>query len=108
MAAKKVKISITVDADVLKRVDRLAKSLKENRSSVMGDLLADALEQNEAALKAASDPVLMGAFMRAMAEPGVMRGMAEAVRQDLTDDQLRMFTEAAEQIGHAGKRKKGR
>ena len=106
MAAKKLKLSITLDAELTKRVDRLAKAAKSNRSKVIEDLVADALEQHETMLKAATDPVVMGAMMRAMSDPGVLRGIATAVRSDLTDEQLKLFTTAVETLGEKGRKLK--
>ena len=106
MAAKKLKLSITLDAEVTKRVDRLAKATRSNRSAVLEALVIDALNQNEAAIKASADPVVMGAFMRAMTEPGVIRGVAEVLRHDLSDEQLKLFTEAAQAVGRVGQRRK--
>ena len=94
MAAKRLKLSVTLDAEICKRVDRLAKLCRSNRSRVLEDLVIDSLEQNEAAMKAATDPVVMGAFMQALTQPGVVRGLADAIRSDLTDEQMKLFEAA--------------
>ena len=109
MAAKRLKLSVTLDAEICKRVDRLAKLCRSNRSRVLEDLVIDSLEQNEAAMKAATDPVVMGAFMQALTQPGVVRGLADAIRSDLTDEQMKLFEAAMQKFtGPAVPRKQRR
>lgn len=97
--AKKITMTVAIDPQLKQRVDRLSKMIGMSRSKVIADLLADAVESNETSLKMAADPVVMNAFMRALGEPGVMRGLAAAVRADLSDDQMRLFEQALEKSG---------
>jgi hypothetical protein len=65
------------------------------------DLLLDSLVTNEATLQAATDPVVMSAMLKAFSEPGVMRGVAAALRQDLTDEQLALFAKGFEHVSQS-------
>ncbi len=91
-------ISISMEAEILKRVDKLVKLTKSNRSRLIQDLVSEGLDWNESSIRATSNPLVMGAFTRAMSEPGVMRGLATAMREDLTDEQMVLFGEATRQL----------
>ena len=91
VSEKKVKVSIAISPEVLKRVDRLAKVAGSNRSKMLQELVEDSIEQQEHIIKAATDPVLMNAMAKLMVEPGMLRAMTSALREDLTSDQLDLF-----------------
>jgi predicted transcriptional regulator len=112
MATKRQKLSITLEAEIVKRVERLAKLAKTNRSRMLEELVMDAIEQTETNLKLAVNPAVMQAMMSAFSQPGVLRGFADAVRADLSDDQMRLFQRALDKSGLAPspvfKRKRGK
>ena len=91
VSEKKVKVSIAISPEVLKRVDRLAKVAGSNRSKMLQELVEDSIEQQEHIIKAATDPVLMNAMAKLMVEPGMLRAMTSALREDLTSGQLDLF-----------------
>jgi len=99
--AAKIRISMSLKPDLVKRVDRLAKLEGLSRSSMTAQLLLDALEQQEMAIKATSDPVLMNAIARVMTEPGMMRAMFSGLRSELTDDQFQLFSRYTEGLAAA-------
>jgi predicted transcriptional regulator len=84
-------MTIAIDPELKKRLDRLGKVAGQSRSELIGDLLLSVLEQAELVVKATSDPVLMGAIGRVMADPGVLRNMIVGLRSELSEDQLDLF-----------------
>jgi hypothetical protein len=90
-----------LEDETLKRIDRLAKLARQPRSRALEDLVDDALEQTEANLKLAGNPAVMQAMMSAFSQPGVLRGFSNAMRADLSDDQMKLFQEALEKSGLA-------
>jgi hypothetical protein len=103
------RITITIPADTVRRIDRLAKMRGgRSRSETITDLCEEALEHAELAAAATSDPVVMGAFAKAMSEPGVLRSVLGALRSDLSDEQLALFTSRVEGLtaSSSGKKRK--
>jgi hypothetical protein len=106
----RVRLSITVEPETRRRLDRLTKMRGETRSDVAEELMLSAMDQAELAAAATADPVVMGAFARAMSEPGVLRSMLGALREDLSDDQLALFTSRIGELSGppAVKKRKGK
>jgi len=95
----KARFSITVDPRVMRRVDRLAKAMNRSRSATIEKLLNDGVEDTEMFVKAMTNPVLVEAFGKAFASRDVMRTMAATIGQELSDDQMQLFTKAMSRIG---------
>ena len=91
---RKQAVTIAVRPALLKRIDQLAKAKGESRSEAIEHLLLDALEDEELAVRAISNPVISQALLGAMAQPQVMRSMLHAMRSELSDDQLELFSKA--------------
>ncbi len=92
MANRVVKVSLSLRNETLARVNALSKRLDQTRSWVADQLLTDALENAELVASATTDPVVMGAVVRAMSEPGVVRLLLGAMKADLSDEQFALFT----------------
>jgi hypothetical protein len=91
MAAQRRPISISLPIVLIKQLDKLAKTAGTTRSKLIEDLCDDGIHQAEATIRAASDPTVMNAMMRALVQPGVLRGLSEAMREDLSEEQLKLF-----------------
>ncbi len=87
----KLKTSISLDPDLVKRLDRVARASRQSRSQLITDLVVGGLEQTEVMIKATSDPVLMAAVGKVMGDPGVLRNMVSGLRSELSDEQLELF-----------------
>jgi predicted transcriptional regulator len=95
--AHKVKIAISIDPALLKRVDSAAESLKMSRSRFIDNALAEALSESESVTKAMGNEVVRDAFYEAMTQPGVLRGLAEAMGAKLSGSDL---AAAQSMLGH--------
>jgi metal-responsive CopG/Arc/MetJ family transcriptional regulator len=89
--ARKLKVSVALSADLVKRLDRVARASGDSRSQLITDLVEGGLEQAETMIKVTSDRVMMGAIGRVMADPGVLRNMVNGLRSELSDEQLALF-----------------
>ena len=96
--AKKLKVTIAIDGKLVHRVDRLAKARGISRSAMLCELVADVIGEEELFVKAANQPLLMQSLMRAFAQPGVLRQMAQVMGQDMSDEQLELFQRATSQL----------
>lgn len=95
--ANKVKVAISIDPALLKRVDSAAESLKMSRSRFIDNALAEALSESEGVTKAMGNEVVRDAFFQAMTQPGVLRGLAEAMGAKLSGTDL---ASAQSMLGH--------
>lgn len=105
---KKMRISLTIDPAVVKRINRVAKAQKKSRSAWIETACQDQLGQAEMFVKMTQQPELVQAFGRAFGDPSVMRQMAEVMGQELTDDQLEMFTSAMDKLVEGQPKRKGK
>lgn len=93
MAKKKLKTAISIDPDVWKRLERVAKASQRSRSAMVEQLLRDGLDDAETAVKAFTNPVILEAFGQVFADRSVLRAMTEAVKSDMTSEQLDLFVQ---------------
>jgi hypothetical protein len=84
-------MTVYVSDALAKRLTRLARAKDVSRSKLAEQLLADGVEHEETMVAAMTDPVVMPAIMKALAEPSVLASMMRAMRADLSDDQLQLF-----------------
>lgn len=103
--ARKVKISVSVDENVLRRIDRVAKHKGTTRSAEISAACRDYVEDTEMMVKAFANTELREAFIRAFSAPEVVRQFASVMQEDLSDEQLRLFSDAMQKLAGA-KRKK--
>lgn len=104
---KKLKVSIALTRDVVKRLDRLARAQSRSRSSIVQSFVLDGLDGAEMFVKAFSDPTVSAAFVQAFGDRDVLRSMTSAMREQMTDDQMDLFSETLRGLSvEAGKKKK--
>lgn len=87
------KVSLSIDEALLKRVDALAETLGTSRSACMCDLMRDALDEAEAQAKVIGDPVVMGAYLQAMQQPGVVAALARAMGEQIDEKKTQQVLE---------------
>jgi hypothetical protein len=95
MAKKKGKaayLSVYVSADLKDRLERLAHAQDTSVSRLVERLLNDLVHQEEMTVKAMQHPVLGPTLAAAFARPEVLRALGSVMREELTDEQLRLFS----------------
>lgn len=102
--ARRVRITITMLPDILHRVDRIAKAQGFSRSEYLERMTRDALARDEVTVKAMTNPTIMAAFARAIGQEQVLKSLAGVLGDELADDQLKLFTDAVEQLSEMGER----
>ena len=85
--SKMTKVSVSLQASTLKRVDQVSKKNGTSRSALIDSLLLDALDEAEALTKVMSDQHVMKVMMQAMTQPGVMRAITASLSMELDDKQ---------------------
>lgn len=91
MRTLKVTASFSVDPDLLKQVDDLADAQSLSRSQLLEKWMKQAVEQEKQAAAVLSNPVLLEGFAKAFSAPGILKEMAKALGDELSDEQLELF-----------------
>lgn len=104
MAQKKQKtrVTISISPDVLRRVDRVAKSMRISRSAWLEHACLGELDQAELFVKLTQQPELMQTLLGTFGDRSVMRQMAEVMGDELTDAQMQLFTQAMKSLTEKG------
>lgn len=87
--ANKLKLAITFDPVLLKRVDAAARGLNMSRSAYMESACRSVLDESEGMAKAMGNEAVREAFFGAMTDPRVLQGLAEAMGAKLSPHQLK-------------------
>lgn len=87
----KMIVTLYFDADLVKRIDRLAAADDRSRSKYIEDLVKEGIDKQEMAVRTMTDPVIAPVMMKALASPEVLRALLSMMRTELTDEQLSLF-----------------
>lgn len=98
MAEPKTRISIAIDRTLLKRLDRVAKTMRRSRSLIIGEACGQYLDGSETFVKLMTDPVAGKAIAKALMSEGALQSIAKAIGDDMTADQLRLFERQLNQL----------
>lgn len=101
--ARKITVTIAIDPEDVRRIDRITSVSKQSRSAWFREAIRDAIGQEEAAVKFFTDPLLRDTFTRLMSQPGVFSHIARAMGEELPDDQLQLFRDRLGGVLEPGK-----
>lgn len=93
MSESKLKITISVDPGLLRRIDTVAESRVESRSAVMERMLFEAIEKEEEFLGDMEKPIPRAVITALVTSPVVMRAIASIAGKTLTDEDLKRMQE---------------
>jgi predicted transcriptional regulator len=102
MARTTVTVTLSMAPGLVERIDRLAKATGLSRSAWVQQQIANAIDDEEMAVKALTDPLVAPALLGVFKDRDVMRGLANLMGEQLSDQQLQLFTE---RLGKITKRK---
>lgn len=91
MAKRKRIVTFSVDPDLVKKIDRVAKSLGMSRSEWIERSLRDSVAGDEIGVKVLLHPGFAEAFMKSLSNPQVLKGLARAMGEEVSDEQLELF-----------------
>ena len=97
-AGNKVILSVSIDADLVHKLQELADAVGRSRSSYVEALLREAVDQESDTIKALQHPVLGPALVSAFRSRDVLKAMAEVIGDELKPEQLHLFREAMNHI----------
>lgn len=93
------RVTISLPASLLERVDREAEALAINRSAFITAALDDYMESAVQQMKFMASPGVMKAMVRAFAQPGVLAEMAKAIGEDLDAEKAQQVLDFMRQAG---------
>jgi hypothetical protein len=106
MSDAKIKVSVALRPSLVNRLDRVAVVRGLSRSQLITDMIEAGLDDEELVAKTVSDPVVFPAMVQAFAQPGVMRALLDAMKADVTQEQLNLFQQAVATIEKKSPRNK--
>ncbi len=95
---QKERITVTLDPDLVTRIDRLASLRDHSRSKLMELLLEIAVEEEEAAMKTLGSPVVGAVVQSIMDHPKILKTIAVMVGDRLTPEEVKKWQEDAPKI----------
>ncbi len=95
---QKDRITVTLDPDLVARIDRLAELRDHSRSKLMELLLEIAVEEEEAAMKTLGSPVVGTVVQSIMDHPKLLKTIASLIGERLTPDEVKKWQEDAPKI----------
>lgn len=107
--ARKTKIAISIDPALLKDIDRIAKAEGRSRSYVIELAMRESVGLQLEVVKAMSNPVVSGAFVKALTDKGVMAEMLKAMGSKASTKEIQMMERGVEGLAaslHPSKGKK--
>lgn len=90
----KAKIAISMDADLVKRLDRLAPQMHRNRSELIEIFVRQQMDETEAGASVLTNPVVGPIILEALSKPEILRAMAGVMSEKMTDQQMQLFGQA--------------
>ena len=106
MPEPKDKFSISMDTELVQRLDAVAEARDEARSTVIERIVRHGLAEEESFLRDMENPVDRAIVDIVTDNPGILRTIANLVGQQLTDEQLAgLRNQAKRGRGRQGKKK---
>jgi hypothetical protein len=99
-AAKKPKlvVAVTLEADVVKRLDDVARLNDLSRSRQVEQFIIAGLDEGEFAVKAFANPAIVRAMGKMFADRSLVKQLAQAITADTTPEQLRLFEQGFQNL----------
>lgn len=107
MAEKKVRITITIDPELLGRVDGVCEARGEPRSSLIERVLSNEIKEEEEFVGDMENPVLRALLMAFKSSAALMKLSAKIAGETLTPEEVRKISEVAREQIERGKVREG-
>lgn len=92
MPTNKTRLTICIDPPFAARLKRFARATRQSVSGCVEKLLRESLEESELAVSVLSDPVIGQHLLKAFGNVDFIKGMAQHLGEELTDEQLELFS----------------
>jgi hypothetical protein len=102
MAENKIKVTMSLDAELLRRIDAVAELRDEKRSQAVERILKGEINSEEGYLRDMENPVLRGLHSALTSSPAAMRLLAKAVGEHLSAEDFERIQEVAPKHRKAG------
>jgi hypothetical protein len=100
----KDRISLTIDPDILARIDKVATARGESRSATAERILRNGVEDEEEMLGSLGQGIEGRIIAHLLKSPRTLRKLAEVVGAELTEDKLARIEAEGPEIVKAGQR----
>ena len=94
-------VSLSLNSELMKRVENLADSKGMSRSALIEDLIENGIDQEEIAVAAFTNPVVRDALMKSFARPEVIKALIKGIG-DEDPKQLELFNQGLQLLNNYG------
>ncbi len=103
MSENKEKISISIEADLLRRLDAVCEARGDSRSAVIERILRDEMPEEESFLQGMEDPMSRALIATLIRSPAVLKVIATVAGKAISDADLKRVQERAPEHFRRGK-----
>lgn len=89
-------VTVSLDTALVGRVDALAAAQGRSRSWLLEHWIREKIGEDELAVKAFTNPVLIESLMKAFGNPEFLKTVCKAVGEDVNKDELNVFRQGME------------
>lgn len=103
---QKERVTVTLDPDLVARLDRLAEVLDQSRSRLMERLLETAVEEEEQLMDKLASPVIGPIVQSIIDHPKLIATLAKLIGDQMTPEEVQRWQEASPKVRAARDRLK--
>lgn len=87
----KIRVTITIDPALIRRVERAAKKIGSNRSAFIESAVRESIADAEGIANILGDDVSRRAFLSALAQPGIVQSIGRSMGEQLNQEQVQQI-----------------
>jgi len=103
MSENKPKISISLDADLLRRIDAACEARNEARSAFIERVLENEIEGEETFVRDMESPIWRGLITALAKSPSVTMAIAKVVGEELSPEHMAQIQKRAPELAQLGR-----
>lgn len=97
-------ISITLDEEMIARIDQLAADINVTRTAIIEQALKNDLPEQESFHESLENPLMRGIHKK-LTSPAILRTLAKLTQQDMTDEEIEQIVNKGPRQREAAKKR---
>jgi|GEM_PF-1748429 len=103
----KSKIAISIDAELLRRLDEVCHARQQSRSKIINRILIEQIDEEESFVRGLENPAVRAVMSVMINTPGVVESMAKLVGEKMSSDDIDEMREGFKKQADLGKKRRG-
>lgn len=91
-------LSLSLDVELVKRVDNLADANGMSRSAMVESFIESGIDQEELKIRAFTNPVLREALMKSFSSPSVVKALLKGMKDEVTPQDMQLFQQGMQMM----------